>query len=407
MTPRAAPRLPLEPEQRFVFALARTGTVPPVPARADWPRLLFFAQRQGAGVALSRALPQLQAAGVPAPVEAAVRRVGMTGSFAQRYLLGRLQGSVTALSRAGIRVMPLKGAAFLLADPERGMTRTMGDIDLLVRPADLARARAVLLGQGWATSALEAKADFYAAHHHLPPLDDTRGTGLSLELHAEPFPPGHPFLLDAGDLWRTAVPYPGLDGVMLPSPRAALLHACIHFAWAHMAESGAWRLVRDVDALASGGDLDWEAFAREARAVRAGTACYWSLRLAAELGGVRVPAATLALLAPRQPEALRARLLRHLVLQGLELAPCPSRLLRQGLWRAMIQPGREGHGAARPWARNAEFGVPEREAAPPGGALARLRRVPAVLRYLGRAFGAGAGRFAGASGSPAAGAPLA
>lgn len=380
--------LPLEPEQRFVFALARAGAAPPVPAGADWSRLLFFAQRVGAGVALSRALPRLYAASVPSPVEAAVRRVGMTGSFAQRYLLGRLHETVGALARAGIRVMPLKGAAFLLADPERGMARTMGDIDLLVRAPDLARARAVLLGQGWGTSALEAKADFYAAHHHLPPLDDTRGTGLSVELHAEPFPPGHPFLLDASDFWRSAQPWGGADGVVLPAPRVALLHACVHFTWAHMAESGAWRLVRDVDALAAGG-LDWAAFVREARAARAGTACYWALRLAAALGGVPVPDSALEGLAPRQPELVRARLLRHLVLQSLEVSPCPSRLLRQGLWRAMIQPGREGHGRSRPWARNAEFGAPAREARGTGALrrLRQLRQLPAVVRYLGRALG--------------------
>lgn len=405
----AVDRFPVDGERRFVFALARPGTPPTPPAGADWPRLLAFAQRVGAGVALARAVAAADGGSLPLPVQAAVRRLGMAGTFAQRYLLDRLRQSLGALAEAGIPVMPIKGAAHLLADPERAMARTMGDIDLLVPAADRARARTVLLGVGWAASTLEARTDFYAQHHHLPPLDDARGTGLSLEVHSEPFPAGHPFGMAAEALWSGATAAPALAGVLLPAPRPALLHACIHFAWAHMAESGAWRLVHDVAALGSAPGFDWEAFVGEARAARARTACYWSLRLAGELGGIAVPAATLAALAPRQPRIVRERLMRHLVLQTLEDTPCPSRLLRRGLWQAMLEPRREGHGSARPWARDAVFGSPEGEPAPgegDEGAMARLRRAAAAVRYLSRALGGGAVRPASGAGLAAAGLPL-
>src|SRR5207237_2079278 len=95
-----------------------------------------------------------------------------------------------------------------------------------------------------------------------------------------------------------------------------LLHACLHFTWAHMGEFGAWRLVRDVDALVADGALDWPDFVRTARQQRAATTCYWALRFAHEVAGVAIPGDVLSALAPSLPVLARRGLARHLSLRA-------------------------------------------------------------------------------------------
>jgi hypothetical protein len=226
----------------------------------------------------------------------------------------------------------------------------MRDVDLLVRPADAWRAQRLLQGAGWtAADAGEDAEARYRDHHHLPTLVDGRGTELGLELHTALFPRGHPFRLDAADVWARALP---LDaGARLPSPEDLAIHLALHFAWSHQARSGAWRSFSDLTALASGGGVHWGALVELARDARAASCCYWTLRLARAAAGVPVPAGVLAELRPRGGAARLAALERHL-LAGLlpDGRGCPSVRLARAAWTAAVQPERAGHGAVRPWA---------------------------------------------------------
>lgn len=374
-----------------MFRLARRVGALRADERLDWPRLLQWAHGMGGIAALRQAVLAAPAVVVPADACDALRRMGMTTSFALLYLRDRLLETVDVLGRAGVPCLPLKGAAFMLADPADAMRRPMGDIDLLVRPADASVARAALLAAGWKPSVFAEREGFYARHHHLAPLDDVRRTGLSIELHTAPLPPWHPFGLHASHLWQSARPLPGAPGVMMPAAADMLLHTCLHFTWAHMGQRGAWRLVRDVDALVADGEIEWSGFVRDASAARAATCTYWALRFASEAGGVPIPPGVLDALEPRLPPALLRRLARHFLLRSVAAAEiaCPSPRVVRLLWEMMVQPVRSGHGSARPWVGDAgAFARAPEKPGEAGPAVARaLSRIGATGAHVWRSFG--------------------
>jgi hypothetical protein len=344
----------LPPEERYLLRLGSTRGEPPRVDGLRPARLLAVAAAWGLSALLRRrwttdaTLPAL----LDAPATEQLRRLGMASDFAMQYTRRRLVETVGALARAQVACMPLKGAAFLLESPESGLDRPMADIDLLIHPTDSLRAQAALLDCGWTSPRDSGIRAFYQGHHHLPPFDDRSRTGLYVELHLELFPPGHPFDLAASALWATARASVAHPGTYLPGHLEQLLHACVHFAWSHMAEKGLWRAMHDVDVLSACPGLDWGALVGRAHAARAASACYWTLRLARDLRGAPVPDAVLDDLAPPSPAWLRGPLARHLAVISAGLASCPWRRLQRGLWAATFRPGASGHGGARPWARS-------------------------------------------------------
>ena len=397
--------LPFEREATIAFGLARRGAPLGDVRGVEWPRLIARARQLGATIALQQGIAAAPGADVPDEARRAIDGLARQATFAQLYLRQRLEHSLEVLEREGVACIPLKGAAFLLADPAGTATRTMGDIDLLIRPEQASAARSALLASGWVTSRFESREAFYAEHHHLAPFDDGAGSGLSIEVHTEPLSPWHPFGLRAAGFWETADSHPARPLVYLPARREQLLHACLHFVWAHMGEFGGWRLARDVDALTADAGVDWPDFVRTARAYRAATTCYWALRFAREVAGVRIPDEVLAELAPRLPAAVLGGLAKHLCLRAVTGSEVefPSVRLERALWRIMVQPVRSGHGHVRPWARDeGEFEREARHLRRPGPPTPRGTRMRRLVRHLWRSFGS-AGAGSPADGSARAG----
>jgi len=165
----------------------------------------------------------------------------------------------------------------------------------------------------------------------------------------------------------------------------SLLHACLHFLWSHQGQFGAWRTVRDVDAIARRTDLDWDEFVFVARRVRGETSCYWTLRIAEVAGGVEIPASVLRDLHPRRSafvlRAVEHHFLINLVPDGVS---CPSGTLDRAIWNLGVMPGRSGHGDIRPWNADDAFvpAVLPRRAG--SSRTRRLRRILAAPAYVGR-----------------------
>lgn len=321
----------------------------------DWELLGRLATRE-------RALPGLRdrlvaAAGVLPAEAAGLQRLAMVAEFRMRHLEQRLLASLDALAARGIDVILLKGAALAATVYGSFVTRSMSDLDLLVRSHEAEAARAALLEAGWTTSEFEDMGRFYEGHQHLPALTDGQGTGLLLEVHTGLFFRGHPFRLAPDDLWRRArtVEFRGRLATV-PAANDQLLHLCLHFAWSHLMESGAWRTFRDLDALQRAHEIDWDAFVRLARESRGGSCCYWTLRLARHLAGVPVPAAVMDALRPPLPAFALGRLERHFAANLFDTGPvCPSVRMGYTLWRMAVRPGWSGHGRVRPWDRSDDF----------------------------------------------------
>lgn len=344
------PTRSLSPEARLIFRSADPACDPRElwklsESVTDWMRALILAEQEGATPTLWRALQKKQPPIPERAVEFLQQRT-MLSDFRMQLLSQRLQETLKTFAARGIPVILLKGAAVgALTDPTF-RARPMGDLDLLVRREDVNRARTAIIDSGWPVTTDPRLLDLLQDQHHLPPFVSPLLPGLRLELHVELFAIGHSFTLSHEAIWRDSRPASApFEGARLLSPEHMLLHACAHFAWQHSMRFAAWRTVRTVAAVASEPLLSWDALVREARAAKALTVCYWTLRIAQRLSSLDVPAATMAQLAPPTPEWIRQMLERHFIadLAMGESPTSPSVALSRWLWRAALRPKWSGH----------------------------------------------------------------
>ncbi len=342
----------LSPEARLIFRSADVtcqaeefATL--AAAVRDWARVLYLADREFATLNLWRTLEHSLAT-VPAEVADRLRMGAMATDLRMQYLSRRLRETVRILTERGVPFVLLKGGAVgAMTDPTFRM-RPMRDVDILVHPADVARASEALVAAGWPLTTDPVLLKMLKDAHHLPHFVDPQIPGMRVELHVALLPSDRPFSFDDAELWRDAVPAPApFTGALLPSPAHVVLHICIHFAWQHVMQLGAWQTIRALSVVTATPTFDWDGFVRTAQDAKALTACYWTLRLAKRLGGIRVPNAVLDRLAPPTPEMLERPLERHFV-AGIvpgEGPVCPSVWLARALWRVALRPAWSGHSA--------------------------------------------------------------
>ncbi len=132
----------------------------------------------------------------------------------------------SALGRAGVRAVLLKGAALTTWLYDDGTVRPYGDVDLLVAPADFGRAERVLRGLGFA-----AKYAAIAAAEEGPRARVWTRGGATVDLHRNIWGVG----IDSALAWRvltdgaeTLAVGGGLVEVLGPPARA--LHVALHAA---------------------------------------------------------------------------------------------------------------------------------------------------------------------------------
>lgn len=363
------PRFPaIDAEARLVYALAGLagGATPPPPSAAgqpfSWEMAIALAGRERAVPVLHdyvKTIPADGSASRPSPDQwAHLQRLTVMSAMGMSHLEVRLYELIAAYAAAGIPVMLLKGAALAVTVYPSFTRRPMMDLDLLVAPERAREAWELATHMGWRRATAEQLDAFYAVHHHLPTLEDGRGTGLGLEIHTALFPRDNPFDMGAARLWRSArTARMGGHEPFVPDDRDMLLHLCTHFAWTHALLVAGWRTFRDIGALAAAGRVDWEDAGRQLRGSAAATCCYWTLRLGRTLAALPVPDAVLAALAPPLPERALCAIERYYVARL-----CPPRgwdartaRLPKMVWSMGIQPRWSGHGASRPWSMSDLF----------------------------------------------------
>lgn len=356
----------------------------------DWPRLTRIAESERAEPVLVRRLRSVL--GRPLPTEAArLEQLARVADFRQAWIEERLQASLAALASAGIDAVLLKGAALAITHYRAFLERPMVDLDVLVDPGRATEAHERLRGAGWAWQHDPQLDGFYATHHHLAPLHDPRGVGVGLDLHREPVCAGSPFGL-TGELLRSRAVPAEFRGhtVLVPEVHDQLLHLCMHFGWSHLLSGGSWRTFRDLNRVVAGG-VEWPLLVERAREHHASACCYWVLRIARTVTGLAVPDHVLSSLVPSLPATVRTAIERHYVLHMLPSESlATSVVLNTWVWELGMQPGRQGHGPARPWDRTAVYkpstGLPERSAR--RGIGARFRRLRTLGAYTRAMLGA-------------------
>lgn len=345
----------LRPEEQLLFRLAAPRQSAEavralVAGGIDWDRFITLVLNEGVTGGVWRVLHSLD---VPIPTAAAAQLQGVAALSDFRLLEVRrlLERTVSRMTSRGIEVMLVKGAAlasFVYPDP---CDRNMADMDLVV-PADRAREAAVVAQEvGWSLGGAELKEALYEDHHHLPPMSDTVGLDIRLEIHTDVLPKGHPLHFGVEALRARAVSR-GMGGasVLLPSMEDLLLYSCIHLGWSHEMRVGGWRTFRDVSEIVAQPGFSWDRFVALAGERTLAPACYWTLELASRLCGTPVPSPVLRALQPSLPEWVRSVVARHNTLQLMPLSgENPSEALARAIWTIGMRPKRSGHGEVRPW----------------------------------------------------------
>lgn len=265
-----------------------------------------------------------------------------------------LAAIAAAMAGEGITLVALKGAYLAEAVYGDPALRTLGDLDLMVRPHQVERAHAVLLGMGYRSGTAQDMVPVYGANHHLRPMS-MPGT-MEVELHwsidatgvpVAGGPRASPFALDMDEVWAAVEPVriAGAAAGAL-SVEHLLLHLSLHAVFHHGLNSSirqfcdiAWTVRR------RGGEVDWPLLVETAHRWRAAELVGAALGLAHELLGAALPPQAAALPKPRHPR-LAAAMRRHVLLRP----PRDSREHAEG--RSLINPwlmrltgmaGRGGH----------------------------------------------------------------
>jgi hypothetical protein len=145
------------PEALLLLACARRSMDAPGRARlrtalawgVDWHRVAALAARHRMAPLLHWHLTREAAGSVPARVASSLRRAFEANAATSLQLTGELKQILDVFEEQGIAAVPYKGP--VLAEQLYGNValRRMGDLDLLVKPADVPRARALLAERGF------------------------------------------------------------------------------------------------------------------------------------------------------------------------------------------------------------------------------------------------------------------
>lgn len=299
-----------------LLAWAAGAAEGPAPlAGVRWDRLIAAAEWHGTGPLLWDGLRRAGQDGEVPGAEAADLREHLREVTARNlHLLHELDRVLAVLASAGIEAVLLKGAALLSVAYRHPGLRPMADLDLLVRPADLAGALAAVEGLGYRQRGGELVGRDVAGrmvehHHHFPLV----GPGLaSVELHHRSLELG----AAAGDdgLWAGAVPVPGHPGRRVPCPEDLFATIAGHFVVDR--RDGRRDALRQVADLRHAGELveDWDRVVDQARRWAIGPHVHLAAETARRVAGLEVPAAVDALRSPSTTDAVLDRFVATRVL---------------------------------------------------------------------------------------------
>ena len=297
---RAPALADLPPDTRVLLAVVRgvarpaehSGLDAALRQVSDWAALIDLALRHGLVARLNAALENAaEPAQAVVPGETRARLGSLSGAIAVRSLrMTRQLLAITGqLEKASVPALAFKGPALSQLAYGDVTRRHSVDLDILVRPADVHTARAVLEADGlvvdgsmvnvpWATA--------QAAEQEMVLVHPT--TRLMVELHWRIGPRFAPDSLPADELFARAGAVDLLGRVTPTLSRAdSVLALTVH------ASTHEWNRLDDVAALCgllrNFTDVDWRALRSLARAHGCRRRLAVGLCLARDLGGLSIP----------------------------------------------------------------------------------------------------------------------
>jgi hypothetical protein len=297
--------LAVSPELRVVAAAIRAafhrcteGDRAAADPMVDWASVWQLSLTHGLLPLVYAGLRELE---WPAPHEERARwRAGALGALLRQEVSvdPTRRQALAILSAGGWQPIVLKGAALATVAYPSAVQRTYSDVDLWLRPSEVAAASAALQAHGFTV-----RPDDPQPAHHLRPHYGPDGQ-VGVELHGQLLAPPHPYRLPEEEIRDRALTVDGPDGPLrVLAPSDALLLACLHLAFVHRYQWFPLRNLTDIFALATrnADRIDWPGLVELARRSRSAGAVYWPLWLSREWLGTDVPEAVLGALAPAAP----------------------------------------------------------------------------------------------------------
>jgi putative nucleotidyltransferase-like protein len=277
----------------FVLAL-RDPAVLMGSSLPQWDALVRQARRTNLLPRVALAFDELGLLPQVPPAPCAHFRAARTLAHAQADAVRREVAYIDrALATAGIPIVLLKGAAYLVAGLAAARGRVFADIDILVPRGALAAVEAALMLNGWATGKTTAYDQRYYRRwmHELPPLRHIRRQTW-LDVHHAILPITARLKPDSGKLLAASRPVAGEPRLRVLAPVDMVLHSATHL-FCNEDVGNSLRDLVDLDSLLrefASEENFWTRLTVRAGELDLTRPLYYALRYAVRILGTPIPA---------------------------------------------------------------------------------------------------------------------
>jgi hypothetical protein len=202
-----------------------------------------------------------------------------------------------ALDRAGVPLVLLKGAAYVMAGLPVARGRMFSDVDVIVPKPALPEVESALMIHGWRSSHHSAYDQRYYRTwmHEIPPMQHVR-RGTVIDVHHAILPGTARIKADSAAMVAAAIPAAGEERVFTFAPHDMVLHSATHLF--HEGEfNNGLRDLADLDGLLRHFGREpsfWAGLVPRARDLGLSRPLYYALRYAGLLLETPVPAEVVA-----------------------------------------------------------------------------------------------------------------
>ena len=244
---------------------------------------------------------------LPEAVNGRLQTINTASRERTKVMLDACVEILAAFKQAGIETILLKGAVLAPLIYQDSLKRPLADLDLLIRPKDVAASREIMLNQlGYRYYSRSAEDEVYLRGERKENIwapDNVHPVEVHFTLREEYAGIGYEL---AEVMWRESEerPYWQNTTARIPNPAALLLHVCAHTTSDWIIQRGRLMHIDDIRQLcATMQPADWQTFAR---LVQPGTArfIYPALAFVCKYTQLDIPANMLNSLRENCPPAL-------------------------------------------------------------------------------------------------------
>ncbi len=269
----------------------------------QWQALIAEADRQNITPYLYTLLVNLNIShGMEIPQREKLNKLHLSNTVRNMLFLHETENILTALHKAGIPAAGLKGVYLLENIYPDISTRSMNDIDILVRKPDLPKCLDVMRELGYQPNTYFNLADKNIDTKHVPPMQ--KAGGALVEVHWTLLEEDEPFTIDAEALWQRTMSarIANVDARAL-SVEDLILHLSMHLTYQHYLNLGL-RGLMDIALVIYKfrSKIDWPKLVHIAQSWGAERVTALTLKLAETQLQVPIPAEVIPALLPEEIE---------------------------------------------------------------------------------------------------------